>query len=196
MEVTATRAPSAAMLRAMATELDKVIVVDVEATCWEKGPPPGEEAEIIEVGVCLLDVMTGAREGRRSILVKPERSKVGEHCARLTTRTQADVDRGVSFAAACSELAKYGVGRTWASWGDYDRRTLQGQCNARGVQYPFGRTHLNVKNLFALRRGLHREVGLDEAFEQMDQRLEGKHRCAVDDAWNTAGLLWEIVRWR
>lgn len=180
----------------MATELDKVIVVDVEATCWEKEPPTGEEAEIIEVGVCLLDVMSGEREGRRSILVKPERSKVGDFCTKLTTLTQADVDRGVSFAAACEELAKYGVGRTWASWGDYDRRTFQGQCNAHGVRYPFGRTHLNVKNLFALRRGLHREVGLDQAFEQMDRQLEGTHHRGVDDAWNVAALLWEIIRWR
>jgi len=180
----------------MATGLDKVIVVDLEATCWEKNPPPGEEPEIIEVGVCLLDVATGKREDKRSIVVKPERSKVSEFCTTLTTLKQADVDRGISFKAACEALHALGERRTWASYGDYDRLQLERQCRHAGLAFPLGRTHLNVKNLFALRRGLTHEVGLDAALSEMQLPLEGTHHRGDDDAWNIARLLWELIRWR
>jgi len=47
----------------MAAKLDKLIVIDIEATCWEGDPPEGQAAEIIEIGVCVLDVTTGQRVG-------------------------------------------------------------------------------------------------------------------------------------
>ena len=37
----------------MSGKLDKILVVDIEATCWEGKPPAGEQNEIIEVGICL-----------------------------------------------------------------------------------------------------------------------------------------------
>nr|MDQ2829840.1 DNA polymerase III [Chloroflexota bacterium] len=43
----------------MARKLDQVVVIDVESTCWEGAPPVGEESEIIEIGVCTLDVASG-----------------------------------------------------------------------------------------------------------------------------------------
>ena len=42
----------------MARKLDRILVVDVEATCWEGNPPPGQTSEIIEIGLCVLDVPT------------------------------------------------------------------------------------------------------------------------------------------
>jgi inhibitor of KinA sporulation pathway (predicted exonuclease) len=181
----------------MASELDKVIVVDVEATCWEGQAPPGEEMEIIEFGVCLLDVATGSRDDKTSLLIRPERSKVSEFCTQLTSLTQAQVDGGLKFVDACDYMRKrWGYQRTWASWGDFDRRQLERQCRERGTKYPFGRTHLNVKNLFALRRGLENEVGLDKAMEELGLPMEGSHHRGHDDAWNIARVLWELLRWR
>lgn len=57
----------------MAQKLDKVLVVDIEATCWEGANPPGMENDIIEIGVCLLDVNSGEITDNLGILVKPER---------------------------------------------------------------------------------------------------------------------------
>jgi len=34
--------------------LDQVLVIDIEATCWEGPPPEGLESEIIEIGICPL----------------------------------------------------------------------------------------------------------------------------------------------
>ena len=88
----------------MSIMTDKLIVVDLEATCWKKQPPPGQQNEIIEVGVCLLDTETLAIEDNRGILVKPTRSKVSEFCTKLTSLTQEMVDDGVSFAESCATL--------------------------------------------------------------------------------------------
>lgn len=179
----------------MARRLDRIVVVDVESTCWQGAAPPGEESEIIEVGVCTLDVATGERLERADILVRPERSRVSPFCTRLTTLTQEQVDAGVSFAEACATLKRqYGVrDRVWASYGDYDRRQFERQCRACGVEYPFGPAHLNVKSLFALIHALPREIGMDEALNVLGIPLEGTHHRGGDDAWNIAGILSAIL---
>jgi inhibitor of KinA sporulation pathway (predicted exonuclease) len=175
----------------MARRLDQVVVVDVESTCWEGAPPPGQVNEIIEVGVCAFDVASAKPLGRVSILVRPERSTVSEFCTALTTLTQEQVEAGVPFAAACATLERDYLTkeRAWASWGDYDRRQFERQCEATGVPFPFGPTHLNVKALFALANGLEHEVGMDAALRRLGLPLEGTHHRGADDAWNIARLL-------
>jgi inhibitor of KinA sporulation pathway (predicted exonuclease) len=179
----------------LAGKLDKVIVIDLEATCWEGDPPEGQEAEIIEIGVCVLDIPTGQRIGRQSILVKPERSEVSPFCTELTTLTQSQVNGGVTFEHACRILRrKYRAGdRTWASYGDYDRRQFEKQCCERNILYPFGPTHINVKNLAALMHGLPREVGMLQAMSLLELPVEGTHHRGVDDAWNTGLILAKLI---
>lgn len=171
--------------------LDKLIVVDLEATCWEHEPPPGEESEIVEIGLCLLDIPTGHLELKRSILIRPERSRLSPFCSELTTLTQEQVNQGISFAEACALLRdEYNSRRRiWASYGDYDRRQLEDQCTDRGVPYPFGLTHLNVKSLAALILRLEQEVPLPEALAHLGWKLEGVYHRGDDDAWNIARLL-------
>ena len=179
----------------MAKKLDQVIVVDVEATCWDGEPPPGEESEIIEIGLCPLEVATGRRLEKRSILVRPARSRISTFCTGLTTLTPEQVDRGVSFADACSILRKeYQTReRPWASFGDYDRSQFERQCRSTGVGYPFGTRHLNVKTLFALVRKLPHEVGAAEAVALLGRSFEGTHHRGDDDAWNIAGILASLL---
>lgn len=171
--------------------LDKLIVVDLEATCWEHEPPPGEESEIIEIGLCLLDIHSGNLELKRSILIRPERSRLSAFCSELTTLTQEEVDHGISFAEACALLRHEfnSRHRVWASYGDYDRRQLEEQCAERSVPYPFGLTHLNVKSLAALMLRLNQEVPLPQALVHFGWDLEGVYHRGDDDAWNIARLL-------
>jgi len=68
----------------MARTLDKILVVDLESTCWEGEPPVGEISEIIQVGICMVDVATLERQGKRSILVRPSRSRISGFCTKLT----------------------------------------------------------------------------------------------------------------
>src|SRR3954465_14601249 len=86
----------------MAKRLDHVLVIDIESTCWDGGfPPKGETNDIIEIGLTPLELSTGRRLEKRSILVRPERSKVGPFCTQLTTLTQEQVDTGIPFKDAC-----------------------------------------------------------------------------------------------
>jgi inhibitor of KinA sporulation pathway (predicted exonuclease) len=179
----------------MAKRIDLILVVDLEATCWDGDPPPGEQNEIIEIGVCLLEIATLRHRDKRSLLVRPERSRVSAFCSSLTTLTQAQVDGGVSFRDACSALRRElkSPERLWASYGDYDRRMFERQCQSRGVPFPFGPSHLNVKSLLATALGLSHEVALDEALRLVGLPLEGTHHRGGDDAWNIAALLAAIL---
>lgn len=179
----------------MAKKLDQIVVVDVESTCWEGAPPTGQESEIIEIGICTVDVASGQRLEKQSVLVKPARSTVSAFCAQLTTLTQQEVDGGSTFKEACAILKnKYLTKeRVWASYGDYDRRQFDRQCQSFNVGYPFGPTHLNVKSLFAILHALPHEVGMAEALELLKCPLEGVHHRAGDDAWNIAGILSNVL---
>jgi inhibitor of KinA sporulation pathway (predicted exonuclease) len=179
----------------LAKKLDQILVIDIESTCWQNAPPTGQESEIIEIGICLFDVASAQRLEKDSILVKPDRCQVSEFCTQLTTLTQSQVDRGISFAAACSILKKKYLSkeRVWASYGDYDRRQFERQCESRKISYPFGTTHLNVKSLFAIIHALPHEVGMDKALELLNLPLEGTHHRGGDDDWNIAGILSKLL---
>lgn len=175
----------------MAKKLDRIVVVDIEATCWPGQPPAGQLSDIIEIGVCTVDVATRTRADRRSLLVRPTRSTVSQFCTALTTLTLADVEQGMDFAEACAVLEREYLSRSrvWASWGDYDREQFERQCQDLGVAYPFGTSHLNVKTLFALWHCLPRELGMARALALLHLPLEGTHHRGGDDAWNIGALL-------
>ena len=91
----------------MAKKLDKIIVIDVEATCWNTAPPQGMTNDIIEFGICLLDVHSGEISDNRGILVIPERSEISDFCTELTTITPEMIrNEGISFKEACSIIKK------------------------------------------------------------------------------------------
>jgi len=179
----------------MAKMLDKIIVIDLEATCWEGNPPASQESEIIEIGLCVLDAASGERSAPRAILVKPQRSTLSHYCTQLTTLTPEMLKDGYSFPDACSLLQdKYqSHQRTWASYGDYDRLQFMEQCKNWGVPYPFGRSHINVKNLLALQFNLNREVNLQKGTGLVGLPFEGTIHRGVDDAWNIAAVLSRVL---
>lgn len=176
---------------------DHILVVDIEATCWKKTPPPGEKMEIIEIGAVLLDVETATPHHKRSILIKPVRSKVSRFCTRLTTLTQAQLDEGgTTFAAGCDALERefQASQRLWMSWGDFDRRIFSEQCAETGVVYPFSDHHANIKRLFAGMLLNGKAVGMSRALKMLNIPLEGTHHRGADDAWNIAQLLGYMLR--
>lgn len=172
-------------------DMNEVIIVDLESTCWEGKPPAGMRSEIIEIGAIRLSLQDLAITNKTSILVKPVCSTVSEFCTRLTTLTQAILDEyGVSFREAVVRLKSEfkPKDKTWASYGDYDRRMFEEECRFHGVQYPFGRTHINIKNLHAVLSGLYREVGMAEALPHYGLNLIGTHHRGSDDAFNIASI--------
>ena len=181
----------------MAKLLDKILVIDLESTCWDGPPPAGQVSEIVEIGIATVDVATLTRGEKRSILVKPVKSQVSEFCSRLTTLTADHLKDAGTLADAAKVLKKEFASqdRLWSSWGDYDRRQFERVCKEFNVGYPFGTSHLNAKTLFAVANGLDREIGLDMAYQRLGLTMEGTHHRGGDDAWNIAAILaWLLER--
>jgi inhibitor of KinA sporulation pathway (predicted exonuclease) len=176
-------------------DLSVLNVIDVESTCWEGKPPPGQEQEIIEIGICALDLELLAPLEAESVLVRPQRSTVSPFCTHLTTLTQAEVDSGIPFADACALLLRrYSAReRVWASYGDFDRLQFERQCLSFGVEYPFGRRHLNVNTWLALSLGLPHEPGMAEALRLLSMPLHGTHHRGGDDAQNIARIVERLL---
>ncbi|SNR52279.1 3'-5' exonuclease [Actinomadura mexicana] len=170
-------------------------VVDVEATCWDGPPPPGQASEIIEIGLCVVDVESRTRVAKHRFLVRPVRSVVSAFCTELTGLTQAEVESGVEFREACALLEQEhrSRSRAWASWGDYDRKQFERQCSAGRVSYPFSSRHTNAKQAFTDCFGLQRRLGMSAALDHAGLALEGRHHSGADDAWNIAALILEIM---
>lgn len=171
-------------------------VIDVEATCWEGPPPAGQTNEIIEIGVCEMNIQTLERTRRQAILVRPERSEVSVFCTQLTGLTAQDVAAGMSFATAC-ELLRHEFrsdSRDWASWGDYDRKQFERQCGLGGVPYPFSLRHTNAKKAFTEAHALRKRPGMAQALVLAELPLEGRHHRGVDDAWNIAALISSLIQ--
>ncbi len=179
------------------TSQTRMLIVDVESTCWESSPPPGQQSEIIEIGICALDWDTLQISQERSILVKPARSRVSPFCIELTSLTPELVDQGMSFAEACALLETDYASKSlmWGSWGAYDLRMFQDQCASFGVPYPFGVQHLNIKKLFGERVNKKKQVGMAQALNLINLPLKGTHHRGGDDARNIAVILgWMIKR--
>ena len=183
----------------MAKKLDNILVIDVESTCWDTRPPQGQISEIIEIGICVVDVRTLQRRERRSIMVKPGHSQISPFCTQLTSISPEMVADAPPLSDAIRILNQdyQPFDRLFAAWGDYDRGQFMRNCELYGIEYPFGPTFLNVKNLFATALGLAREEAEDAACERAGIEFEGTHHRGGDDAWNTAGLLcWLLKRMR
>ncbi|WP_299709254.1 3'-5' exonuclease [uncultured Tenacibaculum sp.] len=176
---------------------NKIIVIDIEATCWNGKIPAGQVNEIIEFGISELDIETGEISKNKGILVKPERSEVSPFCTELTTITQDLLDKeGISFKEACRQIREdYNAKEyVWASYGAYDLKMIKNQCKIRGVEYPLSQEHVNVKEFFTEVKGLRRKVGMKGALHILDIPLEGTHHRGVDDAKNIAKILHWCLR--
>lgn len=174
----------------------KVIVIDVEATCWEKKKPKGQHNDVIEYGLAVLDLASGELTANEGILVQPTTSEISSFCTQLTTITPAMVNQeGQSFSEASAYLTeKYQAKQyIWASYGAYDFNQIHRQCQREGVPFPLSGQHLNVKALFALQQQSPRPVGMAEALRLLQIPLEGTHHRGIDDARNIAKILQRLL---
>jgi inhibitor of KinA sporulation pathway (predicted exonuclease) len=171
---------------------NKIIILDLEATCWKDTAPEGQVSEIIEIGVCILDVPSGLISQSKGILIKPKLSAVSLFCTQLTTITQDMLDnKGISLNEACTFLQEeYNADQyTWASYGAYDLKMMQSQCRIHNIKFPLSQNHINVKTLFAEKKGLKRNTGMSGALQILSISLEGTHHRGIDDAKNIAKIL-------
>lgn len=179
----------------MSSSLNKILVIDLEATCDEPRPAPFD-LEIIEIGICVLDTRSLEIVDKESILVNPTTSWVTPFCTQLTGITPESLNDAKSFAKAVKYLQEtYGTkNKVWASWGDYDRTMFEAQCKRENVEYPFGVGHINIKTIFSLFGGMPKGIGVKAAVEQLGLTWEGRQHSGLDDSVNTANIFKEIIK--
>jgi len=170
---------------------NEILVVDLEATCWAGKPPEGQTNEIIEIGICSILVHEGIVTTPHSFYVSPVTSTISAYCTQLTGITSEVIAANeMSLLNACHRIMEQFLSkrRPWVSWGNYDRNQMTKQCARDRVPYPFGPTHINFKDLYALKHRLSKGVGLGTALSQSALIFEGQPHSGRDDAYNIARL--------
>jgi inhibitor of KinA sporulation pathway (predicted exonuclease) len=165
------------------------LVVDLEATCCDRGAVPRAESEIIEIGAVLVEADTLRAVEEFQTFVRPVRHpRLTTFCTELTTIKQADVDAAPLFTEVAPELRAFGEGAVFCSWGNYDRNKLEEDARFHGVPMPLPGPHINLKDLFARVVGGRRR-GNHGALARVGLTPVGTHHRGIDDARNIARLL-------
>lgn len=169
---------------------DKVLFIDVEMTCWDGPPPLGESPEIIEIGVAEVDVASLCATRSQSFLVRPVRSTISAYCEQLTNITTFDLkSRGRHLRELVGTLRKqFGTAsKAWMAWGA-DRRAIDNDCTAVGVESPFSNSFHDVGFQFSTMLGAGRAIGLSEAMEIVGVERRGRVHSGMHDAEALADL--------
>lgn len=175
----------------------KIIVVDIECTCWEDKEKQRNESEIIEIGIALLN-QDGLITNNQSIFVRPQKIDISEYCTNLTGITEQQIRQyGIPFNDACNRIKEeYGPkSKIWASYGEYDKKMFRLECERKNVEYPFSDVHFNVKILFTLLSKLNKSMGTRASLEKLNLQFDGRQHSGKDDAYNIAKILRRILQW-
>lgn len=172
----------------------RLLIIDLEATCWERGRHRPSQMETIEIGAVLARSDTLEWQSELTTFVRPIQHPIlSEFCRNLTTIRQEDVNRAPVFGEALDGLLAW-VGPlddvTFGSWGAYDRKQLLRDCSNHRIRYPFGEEHehFNIKEHVAQIVGW-RPRGLAPAAGALGINFEGTHHRGIDDARNILRVL-------
>ena len=66
------------------------------------------------------------------------------------------------------------------SWGDFDKKQLQKECETWWIKWPFSE-HINAKELY-VKKLSRKPCGLDKACRITGLKFEGTHHRGIDDA--------------
>jgi len=122
-------------------------------------------------------------------LVKPVVCPIlSDFCTELTTITQQEVNRGLSFPEAMQQLEAFAIKKFgkplrrmhFCSWGNFDMNQLKKDCAYHGIEYPMG-IHRNLKTEHAEKRGK-KPCGVAKALKIHNLEFEGTHHRALPDA--------------
>lgn len=171
-----------------------ILIIDLECTCNDDPPLARDEMEIIEIGAVIGKLTTQAFEVLDAVqlyvrpVIHPE---LTQFCTELTGIEQNQVAGTPTLDSACDTflewLSKYAPD-AWGSWGKFDATQFGMETGLKQLQNPLAQlSHLNIKQLFARKRG-HR-VGLGRAIELSGMSFQGRPHSGLDDAKNIAHLV-------
>ncbi|WHI49083.1 exonuclease domain-containing protein [Microbulbifer sp. VAAF005] len=179
--------------------MNHLLVVDLEATCWDDRPQSVEDMEVIEFGLAIAS-LKGEVLASHSELVKPTVNPIlSSFCSQLTGIDPKDVLMAPSFEESTVLINKWLENydyQAWASWGKYDYNQIQVEQERHNcAPIFFDKPHINLKALWQKKLGKKRRTGLGSALKFLDLEFEGQPHRGEDDACNIARILPQLEKW-
>lgn len=168
----------------------KYIIVDLEATCWEKNQTP-DRMETIEIGAVSLESASAAPSSEFAKFIKPVSEPIlSDFCKNLTTITQEEINQAEYFYQVFPTFLEW-IGNdsfTICSWGNYDMNQFRTDCRRHKISFPDTfLNHINLKTEFAAVMNV-KSCGMAKALKILEIELDGTHHRGIDDARNIAKI--------
>jgi len=183
------------VVKAVVSGERRIVVVDVEATCWKKGVF-SRKKETIEIGAVRLRLTRAEPKWPEfQTFVRPARlPRLSTFCRELTGITQENVDAAPSFPEALQQFLEWSEPLeqvVLASWSHYDLWQLDLDLENHGLP-KLAFTFLDVKKLAARIIG---RKSFDETVRELapDAVDLPRHR-AIADARRTARILYRLLQ--
>lgn len=162
------------------------IIVDLEATCWERRE--GRKNEIIEIGaVCINDKLDILDEFNKFI-VPTVNPTLSDFCIGLTSITQENIDSANEFPVVILSFIEwinsFEGDYILCSWGHYDRVQFKNDCELHELDWSWTNRHISLKHQYGKMKGQQRAPGMKRALKSEKIPLDGTHHRGIDDAKN------------
>lgn len=168
------------------------LIIDLEATCCDRGTVPRQEMEIIEIGAVMLNGNTWEIDSEFQQFIQPVRNpQLTPFCTNLTSIQQQDIETAPKFIEAIANLKEWTSSfpnNIFCSWGNYDKSQFIQDCKYHHLPYPFSAEHINIKEEFSKYLGVSKRFGMAQALEYLGMELKGTHHRGIDDARNIAAI--------
>lgn len=172
------------------------LYIDLELTCWQGPPPNGMNNEIIQLGLCEVDMVKLEITRSQRFYIRPKAAwEISPYCTKLTGITQDQITKlGRPFNEVLSTITnQWGPkSKMTYAWGN-DFEDIQKTCHAMFIANPWSQIFdlgLTFRSSFLMRRA----VNLEAALGFLDLEFEGKAHDALVDAKNTAALHIEMIK--
>jgi len=174
--------------------MKQYIILDLEATCWERPDNNNRTNEIIEIGAVKLDENANQVDTYQTFIKPTMNPILSEFCVKLTSIQQAAVDNAPDFKTALMDFEKWicheSTNTALVSWGYYDKNQLLKECQAKdcnGSIRTILDNHHSIKHDFAKIKNI-KACGMGKALNILGMPLVGTHHRGIDDALNISKI--------
>lgn len=184
----------------MATKTNRILMVDIERSCWVSSEEQGSQLpEIIQIGILEVDTSPGkvniVQGSEVEYFVKPTHSEISGFCTELTGITQKNVKNSQMWpAVAASIIKRFGKNKAWMTWGR-DDLLIKENNELYGIPSPFSDDFINFGFLWTAMSGSKKNVSMKNAMEGINMEFEGRQHGALTDAQNLAKLFCAFTSW-
>ncbi len=169
----------------------KIILFDLEATCWQ-GYQVGRSREIIEIGAVKLDGYGNWIDTFETLVRPIDHPHLSTFCTELTGITTEMVRRAPKFPQAISAFLDWADPWSehivWASWGQFDEELMRNNLYAWKMDDEWLSPYIDLKRQYQQLRALPKAKGLISALRKEGMEFIGRQHRGLDDAKNLARL--------